>query len=343
MLRWKTLGISVLASLLLAAVAIAPAQAQAEAEAEVEAVIDELVAAWSAGDPEAFGGLFTDEGIVAFAVSNGAPPGTTAEEARASLQDLVGGPPLEVREVRDLTVSGETASATIVISEGTTLSLDQIEFAMVDGSWLISNYMANVEPVQPPSGYEPLPVDMFDFGYEADLSSVAVGDSLAMSGENIGSEPHEIVLLKAAQDLDLQQAFASEEPPEGVEVLGFTFAPPGETSPTLLVDSLDAGRYVMVCFIPTEDGTPHWELGMFEEFTLGEDEQDGDDTDGNAGQATATPRAPSTGTPRAPSTGSGMSDGGGTGTATFAALGLGVLVVSAGGALIVRTATARKA
>jgi hypothetical protein len=59
---------------------------------------------------------------------------------------------------------------------------------------------------------------------------------------------------------------------------------------------MTAGRYVMVCFVETAGGVPHWELGMLREFTL---------------QAAATATAtPTTSAPTAPSTGTGTTGSG---------------------------------
>src|SRR5687767_92742 len=109
MLRWKRLAVSAVAGLLLMGGVLAPAQAQADTEAEIEAVIEALEASWNDADAEAFGALFTDEGIVAFVTTLGAPPEITAEEARAELATAVGESPVEIQEIRDITVSGDSA------------------------------------------------------------------------------------------------------------------------------------------------------------------------------------------------------------------------------------------
>lgn len=345
MLRWKTLAISAIGSLLLGAISLAPTQAQTGPEAEVEAVIDAMVAAWNAQDAEAFGALFTDEGIVAFAMSNGAPPETTAAEARASLAESIGDPPAELQDVRDIAVTGNTASATIVILLGGSLSADELEFTMVGGDWLVSDYIGNVEQVPPPAGYEGIAVEMFNYGYDIDTSGIAPGDDVAFLAENVGTEPHEIVMFKLPADLDLEEALASEEEPP-VEFVGFTFATPGETAATLLLESATEGRYAMVCFIPAPDGTPHWELGMVNEFTIGD--AAGTPTPTATATATATTTATATATatrtatptttavstPRPPATGGGA-DSGSSSALMLLVLGAGLL--AAGGAFAVRT------
>jgi len=58
--------------------------------------------------------------------------------------------------------------------------------------------------------------------------------------------------------------------------LGVAFAPPGGSN-TMFSD-IEAGRYVMLCFVPTgatsfedmesADGPPHFAHGMVEEFTV---------------------------------------------------------------------------
>jgi hypothetical protein len=60
---------------------------------------------------------------------------------------------------------------------------------------------------------------------------------------------------------------------EGVEFIGGTNdVAAGESSNIVFVAPLEAGRYVMVCFLPDTDegpeGTPHFAKGMVKEFTV---------------------------------------------------------------------------
>jgi hypothetical protein len=335
MRRGKALLIAALCSLLFGAVSLAPTQAQTGSDNDIEDVVDTLVAAWNSGDADAFGARFTDEGIVAFVISSGAPPEITAAEARGSLADSVGDPPIELRDVRDITVSGNVASAIIELNVGGSLEADHLEFTKVGNEWLVSDYASNVEQVPAPAGYETVSVDLVDYGFDFDESAFAPGDDLAITAKNVGKEGHELVLVKVPEDLDLEAALSSDQEPP-VEFLGATQAPaPGSTAPTLLVDGLTAGRYAMVCFFQTADGTPHWQLGMLADFTVGETQA----TPTPTASATATPTSTATatptstavhsGTPVPPKTGNGGMLGGeseGIATSLVAALGLAVVL-----------------
>jgi len=336
MRRWKTRIGAGLSALLLAALALTPTQAQTDPEADIEDVIEGMLAAWNGADADAFGAFFTDEGIVSLAVSNGAPPETTPEQARAGTADRVGDPPIELIEVKDLTVSGNTGSALLVLNAGGTLTGDHLEFTKVGSEWLVSQYTGNAEAVAPPAGYESVSVEMADYQFNFDSDALAPGDDIALVAENVGNEPHEVVFFKLPQDLDLEAALGSEEEPP-VEFLGATFAPPGEQAPAMLVDSLAAGRYAMVCFIETADGTPHWQLGMLADFQVG---AEGTPTPTATATATKTATATSTATataghttPVPPKTGSGgLLDGQGDGMSAgmLAVLGLAVLLGASG-------------
>ena len=106
--------------------------------------------------------------------------------------------------------------------------------------------------------------------------------------ENIGSEVHEVVILKINDgSLSVEELFElpEEEAAAKVTEVGFTFAFPGTTGQTVV--DLVPGRYVALCYLPQnadpeiiaqmggpEDtapeganfGPPHFTLGMIHEF-----------------------------------------------------------------------------
>jgi hypothetical protein len=271
-------------------------KAQDTNEAEIEAFAEDLVAAFNAGDPEAFADMFTDEGLIAFMDD---PSITTREEAIAALPEFgLGELMAELVEVRDIQVNGESGSAVIHLqfpNEGFE-TIDRITVTRVGGVLLVSNYESGVEqppPPEIPAGYEVIPVSMVNYGFIVDTGPIAIGDRIAFEATNNGTEPHELIFLRVPAGLDLEEALESEEPPPGVEDLAFTFAEPGQFGRAIVEDPMTAGRYVMVCFVETEQGVPHWQLGMLREFTLQ--------------AATPTPSPPA---PTAPATGSGTSSGG---------------------------------
>jgi hypothetical protein len=174
----------------------------------------------------------------------------------------------------------------------------------------VSDYEGNVKPVPAPAGYEAVSVDLVDYGFNFDVSDVAAGSDIAFLAKNVGNEPHEIVLVKVPAGLNIKEALSNEEEETPVELVGFTFAPPGENAATLLLDGA-TGRYAMVCFFQTANGTPHWQLGMLSDFTIGASATPTPSatptaTATSARTPTATPSAAAmTTTPIPPRTGSG--------------------------------------
>jgi hypothetical protein len=102
--------------------------------------------------------------------------------------------------------------------------------------------------------------------------TVAAGDAEFVL-QNEGEEPHELAVMRLEQGRTIEDVEAlieegvPEEPPPWVISVGGTFARPGRTSDPLQAD-LEAGTYLMACFVTTKDGTPHAALGMIEELEV---------------------------------------------------------------------------
>lgn len=88
---------------------------------------------------------------------------------------------------------------------------------------------------------------------------------------NTGDEPHEMVIVRLGDGIssvDEVLALPEDEAMTKVEVVGQAQAEPGRKSEKLTVN-LDAGRYALLCFIPTgEGGPPHFEQGMKAAFVV---------------------------------------------------------------------------
>ena len=114
-------------------------------------------------------------------------------------------------------------------------------------------------------------VELGDFNFKFDAKDVKAGtDSLEF--ENKGKQNHEAVLAKVAPGVNIQEALASDGPPEGVEIL-FVVAEmkPGDKATYTVGKDLEKGKYVMLCTFPdTNDaeGTPHFAKGMISEFEI---------------------------------------------------------------------------
>lgn len=85
--------------------------------------------------------------------------------------------------------------------------------------------------------------------------------------ENVGAEPHHVQFARL-NDGVTPDAFFGSLAEEGEAALRFVtlnggvgMIPPGASAETL-VDFPTEGIYVLLCFLPTEDGVPHLALGM---------------------------------------------------------------------------------
>ena len=84
--------------------------------------------------------------------------------------------------------------------------------------------------------------------------------------KNNGNEAHIAVILKLAEGATLDQALGSEDG-EGVDgEWGTNLAASGEEEAVSF--DLEPGNYGIVCYLPSADGTPHFALGMAQEFTV---------------------------------------------------------------------------
>ena len=119
--------------------------------------------------------------------------------------------------------------------------------------------------------------------YEFELDGSVEAGSVSIAVENKGEEFHEIAMGKLVDGQTVEDARAAleaanedtENPLEGIvdddsviDELGGVQAP--GTAYTITGDDIEAGEYVLLCFIPNSEGTPHTSMGMVTGFTVGE-------------------------------------------------------------------------
>jgi len=108
-----------------------------------------------------------------------------------------------------------------------------------------------------------------DYSFSGISSRLVAGDYDTRFVNGSRKEPHEVVALNlgpACAGLTRQQVVAHLDA-DTIELAcpdiafeGFAFAPPlGRDRVSF---TLDAGRTLFVCFIPTPQGIPHYQLGM---------------------------------------------------------------------------------
>jgi hypothetical protein len=108
--------------------------------------------------------------------------------------------------------------------------------------------------------------------YKFDLSTpLKVGQNV-IRVENIAGQPHEVVLFKLApgktiKDFQAWLPVSDKQPPPAIPLGGVVGQVKGEHA--FFTADLDAGDYVMVCFLPdAKDGKPHFVHGMVQEFKV---------------------------------------------------------------------------
>lgn len=128
-------------------------------------------------------------------------------------------------------------------------------------------------------GFTTVEVTGIDYAFEGDFDSLDTGTA-AFEFSNEGNELHEMALIRVNDDTDetIEELLAlpEEEAQAKTTFVGVSFAEPGGSN-TMYTD-LDAGRYAVICFIPTgttsmeeaesADGPPHFTQGMVRGFTV---------------------------------------------------------------------------
>jgi hypothetical protein len=230
----------------------------------INATIQSLVAANNRQDVGAVLSLFTDKGFQEFFSE------TKAEGAVDS--DLVSDP-VALSAVRNITATATGATATADFEVGLGIASFELNFVLQDGRWLIDASKTGSAAVGADTKVIDLKLQEYAFVYDKGATS---GGNIAFAAENIGEQPHEMLLVKVDESLstaDLLDELSSEDGsgPPPFEDFGFLgMLQPGESATAALSHPLEPGKYVFLCFIPdAADGTPHAFKGMVSDFTVG--------------------------------------------------------------------------
>lgn len=108
------------------------------------------------------------------------------------------------------------------------------------------------EPASEPVAEADATITGVDYAFE--VGDVSAGDTVEfVNGSD--AEAHEMVVMEVTDDSvtlqDIQELLAEDTegpPPEFLEEAGFAFAMPGETAEQTV--AFDAGRYLLLCFLP---------------------------------------------------------------------------------------------
>ncbi len=119
-----------------------------------------------------------------------------------------------------------------------------------------------------------LDVTATDYRYQGIPATVPAGNVALRLTNAAPKEQHEIVILKllpTATVTDPQKllALSQKKQKKQAEVRQSAFAAPGQSSAS--VGRLDAGKYVVACFLPVggkRSGAPHYTQGMYASFEV---------------------------------------------------------------------------
>lgn len=234
-------------------------EAMDEDEAGARRAMEAAVAAWNAGDVDAFLASFTDMGVMS---SFDAP----REQAEVFLADFIGDPPITLG---DVTVDVMEGTATVEATEfAFGIVIEPTRFTLVQEGdlWLVD--AEEDLPATVPEGATGVDMALADYAFEFAPEDIVDGN-IAFNVSNVGQEPHELALVRIPVDFDLESVLESPEPPPEVEILAVAGPwDPGTETVAAFTEALSAGRYGLLCFIETADGVPHAALGMLDEFTI---------------------------------------------------------------------------
>lgn len=196
---------------------------------------------------------------------------TTPEECRQNPEDCIGDPAQEV-QVLNVEIDGDRAEAEAAFydQEGSEFRL-RLGLLREDGVWKIDSFAA--PRVEIPEGTTAVEVTATEYEFDFDADAIEDGN-IAFVLKNEGEEDHELAVARVTEDFDIEDVLAGEgggegELPPGVEeLMGSTFTQPGESANLVFDEELAPGRYVMVCFVQTDDGESHAALGMHSEFQV---------------------------------------------------------------------------
>ena len=325
MLKLRLLSLSALvAGLVLGLGALSPGGDSAQAqEATIQGTLDAVVAAWNGEDFETFISYFTDEGLA-----------HNFEVSRDEAVDFVTGDreetgPIASAEASRIRLSGGVFTAIVDLQFEAGFSIyEEWEFYMTDDGWKIGAGQPVSRPIPPGVPAVDLTLQEYAFVFNEDAVNAADGN-FAFKISNAGEEEHEVVLLSIDSNESLLDLLMSSDPesedlPAGVGFVTFGgFFAPGDEGTVIFSEPLSAGKYGLVCFVPSPEGTPHAFLGMVSEFTVG-----GGPVDGPGGGITP------------PSTGDAGLLGGGSGYTTWLMLGLALTLILGGAAGFARSRAA---
>ena len=257
--------------------------AEAEATPAPLTVVEANIAALNAGDVRGVVATYTDDTVFSFGPLPGGAFDTNTGLAEVLEDDLRSIGNNQQITLSNTSVNGNTVRGEFSLTDDESnqlgLSFSGTFEAVVEAGKIKSLTVTLSEESQallqeqfgPPPGPPPQPGEVvftaFDteegWGFRGPDSLPAGWTPVRLTNES--SDVHHLQLIKLPEGMSLEDLFAAFEqpgpPPPGVEFFGGpgTVLPGGDSLATV---NLEPGSYVMVCFIPDDEGVPHVAKGM---------------------------------------------------------------------------------
>jgi len=246
---------------------VATEEASADEQA-IQQVFVDAIERWNAKDLDGFLTFLTDAGVI----SSFGEESNSLDEAKANLTTFFGTVELGTPEFSDVSVSGDTGSMDAVFSFGPVLLHSKFGLVKVGTDWKLNSEESNL-PVDVPAGATKIEVDLNEFAFGTDVTAITGATGVfALEAKNVGKQRHMLALARVPADANIEELLKQEDPAEVEFIASVDDVAPGTSKSLVFVKPLDAGRYVMVCFLPDtdegEEGTPHVFKGMLKEFTV---------------------------------------------------------------------------
>lgn len=237
-------------------------------EKVIEQVFINAIERWNAKDLDGFLTFLTDAGVI----SSFGEGSNSLDEAKANLTNFFGTVELGTPEFSDVSVSGDTGSMDAVFGFGPVLLHSKFGLVKVGPDWKLNSEESNL-PVDVPTGATTIEVDLNEFAFGTDVTAIAGATGVfALEAKNVGKQTHMLALARVPAGANIEELLKQEDSPDVEFIAAVDDVAPGTSKSLVFAKPLDAGRYVMVCFLPDtdegEDGTPHVFKGMLKEFTV---------------------------------------------------------------------------
>ena len=236
-----------------------------EADAAV-AGLENLINCLNGGDYLAVAALMTDNFLQNFIEV------PTRYDVPASLE---GAQPIETRMVGDVQTYGDGRISVDWVYAGLFngpggLSSERWFFVEEDGYLKLDNIQPAPMPESALPGATVVTVQMVDFAFALDTTTIPSGPVIfRTTNASAAGNPHVNVVVTLQEEVTPEQVIRGEVNVDEVFTgfFGAVFLEPGGAG-DIAFENLEPGTYFLVCDVETEDGTPHFELGMVTQITV---------------------------------------------------------------------------